>query len=438
MKRLSFSLLAIIILSFVIVQSCSTEEEETVAPVVQTPQPEPEPEEETQSETDNQTQDDTSNETLEVDTDGDGVVDSEDAFPLNPVLTEDLWGQIVDLEPELFFANDVSQNAQEQFRRDLNLAITEWGNFGPLEYWIFGNDISAALELAEIYCERRTSRGELFYYNDLLEENNLTDVMSICLTEMMHPHADLDWNNNNISTYFTEDLNNYTGRLEYFRETSDNLPSGNAVLSGHRQWGFHHLLNSLPFQYDENEFNIPKEDMTIIVLHEYFHVINSANVFSKIFIQDEIGNTVRPENGPAVMSEGSANYISNYTIRKLINEGKYEKSNEWNLSLRDEMRNKMNELKEMQINCPNFNLSELNYGNICDPYTFGQWGIAYLLNRANNQNALQELMFPLINDLGYYGAFEEAFGITFETFNQEFLEFLELPIEEQLEIIPDI
>jgi len=44
MKRLSFSLLAIIILSFVIVQSCSTEEEETVAPVVQTPQPEPEPE----------------------------------------------------------------------------------------------------------------------------------------------------------------------------------------------------------------------------------------------------------------------------------------------------------------------------------------------------------------------------------------------------------
>ena len=30
-------------MSFVIVQSCSTEEEESVAPVVQTPQPEPEP-----------------------------------------------------------------------------------------------------------------------------------------------------------------------------------------------------------------------------------------------------------------------------------------------------------------------------------------------------------------------------------------------------------
>ena len=39
----SFSLLSICILSFIIVFSCSTEEEESVAPVVQIPQPEPEP-----------------------------------------------------------------------------------------------------------------------------------------------------------------------------------------------------------------------------------------------------------------------------------------------------------------------------------------------------------------------------------------------------------
>jgi len=39
LKRFSLSLLAIIILQFAIVQSCSTEEE-SVAPVVQTPEPE--------------------------------------------------------------------------------------------------------------------------------------------------------------------------------------------------------------------------------------------------------------------------------------------------------------------------------------------------------------------------------------------------------------
>ena len=41
MKRLSFYFLTIVVLSFILVQSCSTDEENTVAPVVQTPEPEP-------------------------------------------------------------------------------------------------------------------------------------------------------------------------------------------------------------------------------------------------------------------------------------------------------------------------------------------------------------------------------------------------------------
>ena len=42
MKRLSFSFLAIAILSFIIVHSCSSEEDDTIAPnEVQTPEPEP-------------------------------------------------------------------------------------------------------------------------------------------------------------------------------------------------------------------------------------------------------------------------------------------------------------------------------------------------------------------------------------------------------------
>ena len=42
MKRLSFSLLTIVVLSFIIVHSCSSEEDDTIAPnVVQTPEPEP-------------------------------------------------------------------------------------------------------------------------------------------------------------------------------------------------------------------------------------------------------------------------------------------------------------------------------------------------------------------------------------------------------------
>ncbi len=89
-------------------------------------------------------------------------------------------------------------------------------------------------------------------------------------------------------------------------------------------------------------------------------------------------------------------------------------------------------------NCPNFKLQDLNYGNICSPYAFGAWAVAYLLNKIDNQYAMQELFWPSINALGYYPAFEDIFGLTFDKFNNEYYEFLKLPIEEQLKIIPDI
>ena len=441
--KYSLSILPVYILSLILVYSCSTEEEESVAPVVQTPQPETEPEEETQSETDNQTQDDASNETLEVDTDGDGVVDSEDAWPFNPFLDEDIWGQ--DVEPELFFASDVSEYIQEQFRNDLNLAIEEFGNFGPLEIWVLGTDKNAMLELAEIYCERRISRGQIWEADGLLSQNegyDLTEDFSLfnsaCLSELMHPYADVSWYNEEsrvVSQYIDQaGLDNYTGGwVEYGVEP----PLIMASINGHRGFGFHYWLNSLPYQYEENDYFIGKEDMAFIIFHEYFHVTNLSYVFAKESVQDETGNSVVPDYGPTSMREGSADYMGWYTLYKLIDEDEYNKSEEFQSTLREEMKNRMNTIQENIINCPNFNLSNLN-GDICDPYIFGSWAIAYLNNRAENQNSYQELMFPLINDLGYYGAFEEAFGITFETFNQEFLEFLELPIEQQLEIIPDI
>lgn len=46
--KISFSLLALTFLSLVVIYSCSTDEEDTPDPIVQTPQPEPEPQEETE------------------------------------------------------------------------------------------------------------------------------------------------------------------------------------------------------------------------------------------------------------------------------------------------------------------------------------------------------------------------------------------------------
>ena len=51
---------------------------------------------------------------------------------------------------------------------------------------------------------------------------------------------------------------------------------------------------------------------------------------------------------------------------------------------------------------------------------------------------MQEVFWPSINELGYYQAFEKTFGLTFDEFNSEYHEFLKLPIEDQLLIIPDL
>jgi hypothetical protein len=98
----------------------------------------------------------------------------------------------------------------------------------------------------------------------------------------------------------------------------------------------------------------------------------------------------------------------------------------------------MNDIQSMLPNCPNFKIEKLNYGNVCDPYTFGMWATAYLTEKVGNIDAFHEAFWPKINTLTYVGAFEDTFGLNYDQFNREFQVFLTLPIEEQLSIIPNV
>ena len=100
------------------------------------------------------------------------------------------------------------------------------------------------------------------------------------------------------------------------------------------------------------------------------------------------------------------------------------------------MRQQMKDIQNMLPNCPDFQIEKLNYGNPCDPYTFGMWATAYLTNKVGNINVFHEVFWPKINEMTFVGAFEDTFGLGYEQFNTIFREFLSLPIEEQLAIIP--
>ena len=90
-------------------------------------------------------------------------------------------------------------------------------------------------------------------------------------------------------------------------------------------------------------------------------------------------------------------------------------------------------------NCPSSKLNQFT-NQFCNQagYELGSWGVAYLLNKVNNQNILLDTFYPNLKELGFEGAFNLAFGYTSEEFYEEFDAFLELPIEQQLEIILDI
>ena len=172
-----------------------------------------------------------------VDSDGDGTPDVTDYFPFNPFKNTDDWGQNVESYPEVFVASDVSELNKQGLERDLKLAANYFGKY-EMEWWGVGKDVDAMLELAGQYCDRRIERGQLLYFEE--ERNNLNRLKSICLTEVAHPHASLDWSNWSTDDvyYFTRDISKYLGWMEHYRLISLETPGGATNAGGRRDMGY--------------------------------------------------------------------------------------------------------------------------------------------------------------------------------------------------------
>ena len=54
------------------------------------------------------------------------------------------WGEISSYSPEVFCASDLSNEICGWVTSALLTAVIEWGNYGPLEYWVLGIDTDAA------------------------------------------------------------------------------------------------------------------------------------------------------------------------------------------------------------------------------------------------------------------------------------------------------
>jgi len=326
---------------------------------------------------------------------------------------DEYWGKIVDFEPEIFFTDDISQIVRQGVIESINMARDYLGNYGPIEWWITGRDLSLTEEFARLFIERREERNQLIG----------------TFEEMYQRYYD-----------------NY-----FYKQASGQAYSG---LNGKRNMGFHFLMmpgrrvdgnwDNNP-NFNESEFFQRNLHHTLdTVIHEYFHVVHMASIFDHEGQENECGNFKPSESGGTFWIEGSAMYYQSYIPEKLFSDGVEIKwGNIREGFFKENMRRFMEQIKDNRTSCEKENFMNFCGGgsiqnNPCHPYRYGPWGVAYVNNKVNDPDAFWKTLLPLINELGFEGAFQTTYGITLEQFNEEFTEFLELPIEQQLEIIPEI
>ena len=437
------SLLTSCILFLTLVFSCSTDDEESVAPVVQTPQPEPEATQYTLTVT--------AGEGGTVSTEGgsydEGTTIAVTAIPddgyefvrwegsdeteielvisinsnitLNAIYRELVSQFDSSIKYKVYVASDVSQDEKQGVERALEIASNEWDIDILVEYWVVGRGIQEANDLANVFCERRQELGQLEFthYNEDINQ----DIFSQCLEGMMFPNQSAESILGTIQNWSDE---NWVGDFERFRD------KGGAGAGIREDWGGIGFVTSSQSMVQDFTIDEIGEGSYIVVFHEYFHIVQ--NFYGLQDNSEEIENHFLGD----WFYEGGADFMAHKLVYQ---EGLTESdAPSFQSKYRDLMSDIQSEI-ESGNNLSQQSLDDFSYyTSPWNPsvYSFGAWAIAYLNFKAGNNNSLNEY-FSKVPLVGWEQSFQETYSITLEEFYVEFNEFLKKPIDEQLEIIPD-
>ena len=330
----------------------------------------------------------------------------------------------------VFVAPDVSQAEKQGVERALEIASNEWDIDSFIEYWVLGEGIEEANILANTYCERRQELGQFLInvesslpgnaraYRDEIDQ----DMFSQCLELMMFPNQSAEsiiGANSNWS-----DLN-YEGDFESYRGKRS------AVVSSRKSWGGpgydNYVRSSKAMVNSFANSNIIGERSLFIAIHEYYHI------FQRFYNnQSQDGYIVEQW-----FEEGGADFMT----RKLVYQRGLIESD--SPDFKTKYRTLMTNIQD-DIDLGNISQESLDdfsfykdYRRSFIVYTFGAWATAYLNYKAGNNDSLNEY-YSKLPIIGAENSFEDTYSLTLEEFYIEFNEFLKKPIDEQMEIIPDI
>ena len=295
-------------------------------------------------------------------------------------VVEDLWGVEISDLPEYYFTSDVPSNQVDIIREAYEISSAAWGNYGPLEYWIIGNDVTLADSLDLVYCDTRLEKDPSLGNNDY----------QACL---------------NRGYNFVDYVNDGGAGLN-LRRNEDNDYSVFIITHGSK--------NPPPTH----------TDYFVVAMHEYFHVYQQAHIFTK---NEQVRSSMFPVNPWFV--EGGATYMAEllYSQQTNVSSNYLEEVMQW------KMQN-VNSFLALGIRIEDIQFSD-GFPNTQYAYELGAWFTAFIIHNVGLETYLVNFHDDL-NDLGFEQSFVVNFGKSSQEFLDDFHDFLNLSISEQLDILP--
>ena len=248
-------------------------------------------------------------------------------------VVEDLWGVEISDLPEYYFTSDVPSNQVDMIREAYEISSAAWGNYGPLEYWIIGNDVTLADSLDLVYCDTRLEKDPSLGNNDY----------QACL---------------NRGYNFVDYVNDGGAGLN-LRRNEDNDYSVFIITHGSK--------NPPPTH----------TDYFVVAMHEYFHVYQQAHVFTK---NEQVRSSMFPVNPWFV--EGGATYMAEllYSQQTNVSSNYLEEVMQW------KMQN-VNSFLALGIRIEDIQFSD-GFPNTQYAYELGAWFTAFLIHHVGLELSL--------------------------------------------------
>ncbi|MDC0475771.1 hypothetical protein OAN42_00150 [Acidimicrobiia bacterium] len=303
------------------------------------------------------------------------------------------WGATV-AKPEVYAASDVSQATIDITVEWVDKAIGYWGNYGPLEIWIVGAGRDEVISLDEKWCEVRSEKD---------------------------PTWNKEWDCANGDPYGSGN-----GWSPFYRYIDDGGAAVSSYIRDYLGYYFNALVMSAKYPGPE------EDDYKKVVLHEYFHVYQHANLSIPSTDTDGDWRTSNRNvyfNGDEVqvpfLMEGGAEYMAQYWYSKEpgIDPGYLKQEMEYKAQTISTYLNDGRSLKE------------LGYNESFQSYDVLTWFVAYLVHTTSEETFRVDF-WTQIEDLGFEEAFKSNFGKSADEMIAEFDVWVSQPVEVLLEIIP--